>query len=51
MKITKKWMAYYENLGTKVLLVDLNNANDFKKIIDVTNEIMTSLQEKEKKKA
>ncbi len=50
MKITKKWVAYYENLGTKVLLVDLNNANDFKKIIDVTNEIMTSLQEKREEK-
>ncbi len=46
LKATNYWISYYENMGAKVLLVDLNNNDDYKKIIDVTHELMTSVQEK-----
>jgi ribosome biogenesis GTPase A len=50
MKVTENWIKYYENLGAKVVLVDLNNNNDFKKIISLTNEMMASIQEKRESK-
>ncbi len=50
LKATQKWINYYENLGSKVILVDLNNNNDFKKIIDVTKEMTKHLQEKRQEK-
>ena len=46
MKVTNYWVSYYENLGAKVILVDLNNNDDYKKIIDVTHEIMQNNQQK-----
>ncbi len=46
LKVTQKWVSYYENLGTKVLLVDLNNNADYKKIIDTTYEMMNKVQQK-----
>ncbi len=46
LKVTQKWVSYYENLGTKVLLVDLNNTEDLQKIITETNKMMAELQEK-----
>lgn len=50
IKITKEWVKYYENLGNPVVLVDLNNGNDYEKIIELTHEIMASIQEKRKEK-
>ena len=50
LKVTTKWIKYYENLGAKVLLVDLNNNNDFKKIIDLTHEMTKEIQEKRQNK-
>lgn len=50
IKITQKWVKYYENLGTKVLLVDLNNNEDYKKIVDLTYEMMKDLQDKREEK-
>lgn len=50
LKVTEKWIKYYENLGTKVLLVDLNNDNDYKKIIEETYRIMESAQTKREDK-
>lgn len=50
IKITEKWIKYYENLGTKVILVDLNNDNDYKKIIDETYKIMEDVQLKRENK-
>ena len=50
LKVTQKWVNYYENLGAKVVLVDLNNNNDFKKIIEITHEMTEHLQEKRQKK-
>lgn len=50
IKITEKWIKYYENLDTKVLLVDLNNDNDYKKIIEETHKIMEKTQAKREDK-
>ncbi|MDE5539579.1 MAG: ribosome biogenesis GTPase YlqF [Bacilli bacterium] len=46
----EKWIKYYENLGTKVIAVNLNDENDIKKIITLTNDAMTSMQEKREEK-
>ena len=46
LNITKKWSKYYEGQGYKVLLVDLKNSQDYKKIIDTTHEITKDIQEK-----
>ncbi len=45
-KITDAWVKYYENLGTPVVLVDLNNSNDYEKIVTLTHQIMEKTQEK-----
>ena len=50
LKVTMEWVKYYENLGNKVLVVDLNNGNDYEKIISLTHEMMKELQEKRKEK-
>jgi len=44
--ITKKWIKHYEELGYKVLLLDLNNDNVVKKIGDATNEILEKYNQK-----
>lgn len=41
---TNKWVKYYEGKGYKVLLLDLNNNEDYKKLIDETNLIMENSQ-------
>lgn len=46
----EKWVKYYENLGTKVILADLNNDSDIKNIIHVTHEMMRELQLKREEK-
>lgn len=38
---TNKWIAYYENQGYKVICMDLEHNPDIKKLINITNEIMT----------
>lgn len=43
---TNKWIKYYENQGYKVVLTNLNNSDDYKKIISVTNELMQTVQNK-----
>ena len=50
LKATQKWINYYENLGTKVLLVDLKNSADCKKILNTTYELMNELQAKREEK-
>lgn len=42
---TNKWAKYYEGLGYKVLLVDLNDKDEYKKIIDLTHEMTKEIQE------
>ncbi len=41
---TSKWVKYYEDLGYKVLCVDLNNNSDYKKIVEATNNLMEDKQ-------
>ena len=41
---TEYWIKYYENLGNHVILVDLTKTEDYKKIIDLTHEIMREKQ-------
>jgi len=50
LQATKYWIKYYENLGNHVVLVDLNNKDDYKKIIDLTHEIMKEKQDNRLKK-
>ena len=46
IKVTENWIKYYESLGNHVLLVDLNNTNDYEKIISLTHELMAPVQAK-----
>ena len=46
MKMTLEWVKYYENLGNKVIVADLNNTQDYEKIITLTHEMMKEVQEK-----
>ena len=50
LKVTNYWVSYYENLGAKVVLVDLNNNEDYKKIIDITHELMSEINQKREDK-
>ena len=50
LKVTNYWVSYYENLGSKVVLVDLRNNDDYKKIIDVTHELMEDINSKREAK-
>ena len=45
-----RWVKYYENLGTKTLLVDLNKEEGILKIVSVTHELARELQEKREEK-
>lgn len=42
--MAEKWVKYYENLGSKVILADLNDPLDIKKIINATHDLMNELQ-------
>lgn len=44
------WIKYYENIGSKVVLADLNNNNDIKKIVNETHKMMEELQLKREEK-
>lgn len=46
LEVTKKWAMYYEEKGYVVLLVDLKNAQDYKKIIECTHNITREIQER-----
>lgn len=37
---TNKWIKHYENIGYKVICVNLNKNDSIKEIINITNEIM-----------
>lgn len=47
---TNKWISYYENFGYKVLLINAENNDDYKKIIKETHIIMESLQKERQNK-
>ncbi len=40
---TNKWVNYYENLGYKVIKADLINNFNKQQIIDITNELMSNI--------
>lgn len=44
LNVTKKWAQYYEQKGYKVLLVDLKDGQDYKKIVETTHEITKEIQ-------
>ena len=50
LKYTNSWIKYYENLGYKVLLVDLNKSDDINLIYEATSELMKDAYEKRKNK-
>ena len=50
IKETKKWIKHYEDEGKKVILVDLEHSFDIKKIVNLTNELTLSSDEKREKK-
>lgn len=50
LSMVERWVKYYENLGSKVIVADLNNENDIKNIIATTHELMESLQERREEK-
>lgn len=49
-EVAERWVKYYENLGTKALLVDLNKEEDILKIVVATHELAQELQEKREEK-
>ena len=50
IKVTNKWVNFYENKGYKVILLDLTNNDDYKKLINLTKEVAKPIQEKRKVK-
>jgi ribosome biogenesis GTPase A len=48
LEITKKWVKFYENNGNKCILMDLTNNVDYKKLIQVTKEMMEPINERRK---
>jgi len=46
LNMTKKWVKFYEEKGYKVILVDLKESQDYKKIIETTHDITREIQEK-----
>ncbi len=49
-EMAKRWIKYYENLGTKTILVDLNKDEDILKIVKATHELMQNIQAKRSEK-
>ena len=47
---TGEWIKYYEQKGYKVLLLNLNDNNDYKKIITLTNELVNEINQKRHEK-
>ena len=48
LNVTNKWAKLYEEKGYKVVMLDLTNNQDYKKLIDITKEMMKPIQEKRK---
>ena len=49
-EMAERWVKYYENLGTKTLLVDLNQDEDILKIVNATHEFAQEIQAKRAEK-
>ena len=50
MDMSLKWKSYYENMGYKVVMVDLINNKNINNIFNITNEMALELNEKRKLK-
>lgn len=50
LEITNKWVKYYEDKGYNVLLLNLNDNKDYKKILNLTNNIVKSINIKRAQK-
>ena len=50
INLTKLWVKKYEDEGYKVLLMDLTNNEDFKKLSTITKNLFKDMQEKRKEK-
>lgn len=50
LEITNKWVKFYENKGLRVILMDLTNNQDYKKLIKETENIMKDIQNNRLKK-
>lgn len=48
INVTNSWIKYYEEMGYKVLLIDLNDQNDYKKITLLTNDLVSHINDKRK---
>ena len=48
LNVTNKWVNNYKEKGYKVVMLDLTNNQDYKKLIDITKEMMKPIQEKRK---
>ena len=46
ISVTNKWVEFYKNKGYEVILLDLTNNNDYKRLIELTKKITKPLQEK-----
>lgn len=47
---TNKWVEFYKKQGYEVILMDLTNNDDYKKLVKITNDYMKDVQEKRKEK-
>ena len=47
---TNKWVSYYESKGYKVILANLNDKNEIKRIVDATNELAKDILAKREAK-
>jgi len=50
LKETKKWQTYYEQKGYKVILLNMNESNEYKKVIETTQKMFIGFQENRKEK-
>lgn len=50
IKETTKWIKKYESMGIKVILANLNNNEDIKKVLNVTNELSREINQKREEK-
>ena len=47
---TNKWVKYYENKGYNVILVNLSDNNDYKKVIELVNKVANKINLKRQEK-
>ncbi len=50
LKVTNKWVKYYEDKGYYVILTNLNENNSVQSIIDISQKITEKIQEKRESK-